>query len=66
MYITHTMKSSTRKERIRFDVAADLKARHRICAAFTGYKTRISKLIHHISPATQTCRHALKQPLSAL
>ena len=61
------MKLSTRKERILFDVAADLKARHRICAAFTGFKTRMSKLISaYESSNPKQCRHALKQPLSAL
>lgn len=40
------MKLTTRKERINFDVAYDLAARHRICAAFLGYKKRKqSKLI---------------------
>ena len=40
------MKLTTRKERINFDVAYDLAARHRIYAAFLGYKKRKqSKLI---------------------
>jgi len=44
--INKTMKLTTRKERINFDVAYDLAARHRICAAFLGYKKRkLSKLI---------------------
>ncbi len=47
------MKLTTRKERILFDVGADLTARHRIRAAFCGYKTRMSKLIMDTSPETK-------------
>ena len=46
------MKLTTRKNRVLFDVAADLTARHRICAAFCGYKTRMSKLTMDTSPET--------------
>ena len=46
LLINKTMKLTTRKERINFDVAYDLAARHRIYAAFLGYKKRKqSKLI---------------------
>ena len=47
------MKLTTRKERINFDVASDLTARHRICAAFLGYKVRKqSKLIRDVKSST--------------
>lgn len=47
------MKLTTRKERINFDVASDLTARHRICAAFLGYKERVkSKLIRDVKSST--------------
>ena len=47
------MKLTTRKERINFDVASDLTARHRICAAFLGYKERKqSKLITDVKSST--------------
>ncbi len=47
------MKLTTRKERINFDVASDLTARHRICAAFLGYKERKqSKLIGDVKSST--------------
>ena len=47
------MKLTTRKERINFDVASDLTARHRICAAFLGYKERKqSKLIKDVKSST--------------
>ena len=47
------MKLTTRKERINFDVASDLTARHRICATFLGYKERKqSKLITDVKSST--------------
>ncbi len=49
MFNNKAMKLTTRKERINFDVASDLRARHRICAAFLGYKERKqSKLIKDV------------------
>ncbi len=42
--IIKPMKLLTRKQRISFDVRADLEARHRICAAFKAYLIR-TKLI---------------------
>jgi hypothetical protein len=51
------MKLTTRKERINFDVASDLTARHRICAAFLGYKERVkSKLITDVKSSTMKTR----------
>jgi hypothetical protein len=48
------MKLTTRKQRIKFDVGVDLKARHRISSAFIGYKVReMSKLIHHTNTLTK-------------
>ena len=42
------MKLTTRKQRINFDIVADLTARQRIYSAFYGYKIRqMSKLIRH-------------------
>ncbi len=52
-FIALAMKLTTRKERINFDVASDLTARHRICAAFLGYKERKrSKLITDVKSST--------------
>ena len=51
------MKLTTRKERINFDVASDLTARLRICAAFLGYKERKqSKLIRDVKSSTMKTR----------
>lgn len=55
--INKEMKLTTRKERINFDVASDLTARHRICAAFLGYKERVkSKLITDVKSSTMKTR----------
>ena len=51
--INKAMKLTTRKERINFDVASDLTARHRICAAFLGYNERKQlKLITNVKSST--------------
>ncbi len=48
------MKLITRKQRINFDVVADLTARHRIYSAFFGYKIRkMSKLILYVRTLKQ-------------
>ena len=48
------MNLTTRKQRIKFDVSVDLKARHQISSAFIGYKVRkMSKLIHHTNTLTK-------------
>lgn len=49
------MKLTTRKQRIKFDVSVDLKARHQISSAFIGYKVRkMSKLIRDTKHINQT------------
>ena len=53
------MKLTTRKNRVLFDVTADLTARHRICAAFSGYKTRMSTMKTLSQTTTQETQRSM-------